>query len=90
MRNAGISPAEDDWNAATEALEKERSPIGRILTPFRAFWRWTGFGEKNLWDFLQLLLVPLILAGAGYGLQEYGKQRDQRGLKLGFAIPGAK
>lgn len=26
-------------------------------------WRWTGLGEKKLWDFLQLLIVPVVLWG---------------------------
>src|SRR5215211_1472406 len=29
---------------------------------------WTGFGEKKLWDWLQLLLVPLIISALAFGL----------------------
>src|SRR6266567_3847734 len=29
-------------------------------------WNWTGFKGKTLWDFLQLLIIPAVLAGAGY------------------------
>src|SRR5215210_2601251 len=32
----------------------------------RGWWRWTGFANKTLWDWLQLLLVPAMLALVGY------------------------
>jgi uncharacterized protein YjbI with pentapeptide repeats len=41
------------------------------------FWHWTGFGEKKLWDVLQLIIVPVILAGGAYYLQDTAKQREQ-------------
>ena len=28
-------------------------------------WRWTDFGEKSGWDWLQLLVIPLVLVGIG-------------------------
>jgi uncharacterized protein YjbI with pentapeptide repeats len=40
-------------------------------------WRWTGFGEKKLWDILQLLVVPVFLAGGAYYLQDTAKQTEQ-------------
>jgi uncharacterized protein YjbI with pentapeptide repeats len=44
---------------------------------------WTGFGEKNLWDWLQLLIVPLALVGVGlwFTMQQDARQQqieDQR------------
>ncbi len=53
---------------------------------------WTGFGPcatatpadtairpaKTLWDWLDLLIVPLVLAGGAAGLARTGKLRDQR------------
>jgi len=39
-------------------------------------WGWTGFGEKKLWDVLQLLIVPVVLAGGVFYLQDAAKQRD--------------
>lgn len=41
-------------------------------------WRWTGFGDKTLWDFLQLLVAPVALIIAGVAIQEFVEQRDQR------------
>lgn len=48
----------------------------RFLKPLRIFWQWTGFGEKKLWDFLDLLIVPLILAIGGYAFQEITKMKE--------------
>jgi Pentapeptide repeats (8 copies) len=41
------------------------------------FCRWAGFGDKKLWDVLQLIIVPVILAGGAYYLQDAAKQREQ-------------
>jgi hypothetical protein len=55
--------SEENWEAAVNALKTER-----FFQPFRFLWRWTGFGEKKLWDFCQLLIVPIALVGAGFTL----------------------
>jgi hypothetical protein len=41
------------------------------------FWQWTGFGEKKVWDVLQLLIVPLFLLWGTNSLQDNAKQREQ-------------
>jgi uncharacterized protein YjbI with pentapeptide repeats len=66
------TPLEDDFKEeAKEALKKEKE-----------FWNWTGFQEKKLWDFLQLLLVPIIvpvfIAMAGFKFQDFLKEKEQR------------
>src|SRR2546421_2473295 len=33
---------------------------------------------KNLWDLLQLLIVPIVLAGGGFWLNQIQKDREQR------------
>jgi len=43
----------------------------------RSTWLWTGFGEKKLWDYLQLLIIPLLLAGGGYYLQDQAKHKEK-------------
>jgi uncharacterized protein YjbI with pentapeptide repeats len=48
-----------------------------IFQLISGIWRCTGFGEKKLWDVLQLIIVPLVLAGGAYYLQELAKQREQ-------------
>src|SRR5215207_5664458 len=37
---------------------------------------WTGFGDKTFWDFLQLLIVPLMLVAIGlvFSLQQDARQ----------------
>ena len=46
-------------------------------------WRWTGFGafksrpSKTLWDWMQLVLIPLVLAIAGFLLNRAQQRREQ-------------
>jgi uncharacterized protein YjbI with pentapeptide repeats len=68
----GDRSPEEHWHEAVEELKRER-----LFQPLRLFWRWTGFGEKKLWDFLQMLIFPLVLAVAAFSLQEFSKHRDQ-------------
>jgi uncharacterized protein YjbI with pentapeptide repeats len=65
--------AEEIWNAAKKALQSEQR-----FWLLKVFWQWTGFGEKKLWDFLQLLIVPIVLAGTGFVLQQFAKEGDQK------------
>jgi len=41
-------------------------------------WSWTGFSAKTLWDWLQLLFVPIILAIGGFWLNRIQKSREER------------
>jgi hypothetical protein len=47
------------------------------LTWRSRFWGWTGFGEKKLWDILQIVIVPGVLAWGALYLQDSSKQREQ-------------
>jgi Pentapeptide repeats (9 copies)/Pentapeptide repeats (8 copies) len=40
--------------------------------------RWTGFAGKSLWDWLQLLVIPLALAAIAFGLNYLADERDLR------------
>jgi len=40
--------------------------------------RWTGFTGKTLWDWLELLLIPVALAAVAFGLNYFANERDQR------------
>src|SRR3712207_3806806 len=40
--------------------------------------RWTGFRNKTVWDFLQLLIVPLALAAIGFWFTVQQDARQQR------------
>jgi uncharacterized protein YjbI with pentapeptide repeats len=62
-----------------------------LITPFRPsqkwrlflwqIWRWTGFGEKKLWDLLQLVIIPLVLWGLSYGFNQKATIREQKAAK---------
>lgn len=41
-------------------------------------WHWTGFADKTLWDWLQLMVVPLVLAALAFALNSFQDERDQR------------
>src|SRR5215211_219051 len=41
--------------------------------------RWTGFRRKTVWDWLQLLIIPFVLAVIGFyftSAQEYAHQQE--------------
>lgn len=39
---------------------------------------WTGFREKTLWDWLQLLIVPIVLSAGAYFFSRAEKRNEQR------------
>ncbi|HYU76097.1 MAG TPA: pentapeptide repeat-containing protein [Ktedonobacteraceae bacterium] len=41
-------------------------------------WAWTGFLTKTLWDWLQLLIIPVVLAVAGFWLNQIQKSREEK------------
>ena len=42
----------------------------------RLVWNWTGFGDKKLWDIIQILFVPVALAVAGFWFQDFTKKQE--------------
>src|SRR6266852_5044170 len=40
--------------------------------------QWTGFSGKTLWDWLQLLLIPLVLTVGGFLFSNYQHNSDQQ------------
>lgn len=49
-----------------------------IFAGYRFHWSWTGFLNKALWDWLQLLIIPVVLAIGGFWLNQVQKGREQR------------
>ena len=45
-----------------------------IFSSYRLAWTWTGFLSKSLWDWMQLLIIPLVLAIGGF---LYNRSHDQ-------------
>jgi hypothetical protein len=50
--------------------------IALIVVGYR--FGWTGFTGKTLWDWLQLLIVPLALAIGGFWLSQIQKTTEER------------
>jgi uncharacterized protein YjbI with pentapeptide repeats len=44
---------------------------------WKRLWARTGFGDKTLWDLLQLLIVPLVLVGIGLLFEMQQAERQQ-------------
>ena len=40
-------------------------------------WKWTGLPERTLWDWLSLLIVPVVLALGGYLFTRSENRRTQ-------------
>jgi|SRR5579883_596907 len=80
----------ENWDDAIRELYRERAikrvtrPLRRVWwrtglgTPLQRWWEWTGIREKKGWDFLQLLVAPVLLGAIALGLQEYVKEHDQK------------
>jgi hypothetical protein len=45
---------------------------------WKRLWARTGFGDKTLWDVLQLLIVPLVLVGIGLLFEMQQAEREER------------
>src|SRR5918994_5299687 len=41
-------------------------------------WKWTGLPKQTLWDWLDLLIVPVVLALGGYLFTRFESQRTQQ------------
>jgi len=49
-----------------------------IFAGYWFHWSWTGFLNKALWDWLQLLIIPVVLATGGFWFNQIQKSREQR------------
>lgn len=59
-------------------MEQEKKATGKQSWRSR-LWARTGFGDKTIWDWLQLLIVPLVLGVIGFYFttsQEYAHQQE--------------
>jgi hypothetical protein len=62
---------------ATHTAEQEEGPKKRPPW-WKRLWARTGFGDKTLWDLLQLFIVPLVLVGIGFWFTAQQDARQQR------------
>jgi hypothetical protein len=51
--------------------------VAFVIVAYAFGWDWAGFSRKNLWDWLQLLIVPIMLAIGGYWLNQMQKSREE-------------
>jgi uncharacterized protein YjbI with pentapeptide repeats len=65
--------------------------VAVVTLGYRRKWAWTGLpehrytkptdedviGQKTLWDWMQLLFIPLVLAGGAFLLNDWQSQRDE-------------
>jgi hypothetical protein len=60
----------------TPASKQEHEPDKRPPW-WKRLWARTGFGDKTLWDVLQLLIVPLVLVGIGLLFEMQQTEREE-------------
>jgi uncharacterized protein YjbI with pentapeptide repeats len=81
-RGGSGGSAEEDWQKAIQQLKAELHPLRKLkrgtLSSGQAVWNWIGFKDKTFWNWLELLIVPLALAGGAFYLQETADQRDEQ------------
>jgi hypothetical protein len=61
----------------TPTLQQKKEPDKRPPW-WKRLWARTGFGDKTLWDLLQLLIVPLVLVGIGLLFEMQQAEREER------------
>jgi hypothetical protein len=54
-----------------------------IISTWISNFKWSGFQKKSFWDWLQLLIVPLILAFGAFYLNSASETRDKQRAKEG-------
>lgn len=52
-----------------------------ILAGYLLSWRWTGFFNKTLWEWMQLLIVPLVLTIGGFFFNLTTSRNEQKNLQ---------
>jgi uncharacterized protein YjbI with pentapeptide repeats len=51
--------------------------IGFSIAAYRSQWKWAGFSDKTVWDWLTLLFVPIAVGLGVYLLDQRQKARDR-------------
>jgi uncharacterized protein YjbI with pentapeptide repeats len=60
----------------SKLLTKKKESFKLVKLVGKWVWKVTGFGEKTIWDALQILIVPSALAVAGFWFQDFTKKQD--------------
>jgi len=70
-----------DWVAIGSIAIVLLGVLAFIFASYWFGWSWTGLPNKGLWDWLQLLIIPGILALGGFWLNRIQKDRDRKAEK---------
>jgi uncharacterized protein YjbI with pentapeptide repeats len=60
----------------SKLLTKKKGSFKLVKLVGKWVWKVTGFGEKTLWDVIQIVAVPSALAVAGFWFQDFTKKQD--------------
>lgn len=69
--NNDFNSAHAESEVATQVNDKNRG-----LLILQRLWQWIGVKDKTLWDYLQLMIVPLLLIFVTTGISQYQKSID--------------
>jgi uncharacterized protein YjbI with pentapeptide repeats len=70
--------------AVVVAMVIVAAAVAFVVVAYRRRWKWAGFaaeqepGHKTVWDWLQLLVIPLGLAAVAFALNAAQSSREQR------------
>jgi uncharacterized protein YjbI with pentapeptide repeats len=67
--------SQEDWDKAVEEIEKTDNPF---LYKVKQIRNWADLKDKKLWDFMQLLVTPVLLSILAGGLQDCSKRNEQQ------------
>jgi hypothetical protein len=56
--------------------------LALLIFGYLLSWKWTGFLTKTLWDWMQILIVPVVLAIGGFWLNHIQKSREERSTEM--------
>jgi Pentapeptide repeats (8 copies) len=52
--------------------------LGIVIGGYLFEWKWTGLPKRTLWDWLQLLIIPAVLAGVGLWFNRQQREQELR------------
>jgi hypothetical protein len=72
-----MTEGKDSTEEGTAALE-HRNGSSKRPPWWKRLWRWTKFGNKSGWNWLELLVVPFAIAGIGFWFTMHQDARQQQ------------
>ena len=78
LREYALMREAEEVNISLDEYRRLYNLSLRNPTLLSQVWKWTGFSEKKLWDYLQLLIVPIFLAFGAYRLNQLATERAEQ------------